>query len=214
MKLLRLALLYVIIIMLIGCGKEDQDSPVPGYIKPGDFRPKGMLTKGYTLHYSIVDVPTGTPIDSGNLTCSGEYCLAVYALWSTSDTPVEGIAIKDDDTVAPQMLMKLTRVKGTDWQVRLTYKGIGYKNTLVPFASLDLAFCTTAIPTLPAYDPDGVAASGDEFNVTETFLVKGTLTLLADVVLQTEDKSKTLTLSAGGEIVAIAHGAKGTTTCP
>jgi hypothetical protein len=212
MKFLRLALLFFVIILLIGCGKEDKQSVVPGYIKPGEFRPKGIFAKSYSLHYSISD--GATVIDSGDLTCSGDECLAVYGLWSTNNIPVEGIAIKDNDTVDSQMLMKMTRVKGTDWQIKLTYKGVGYKNNLVAFGNIDLAFCTTNIHTLPAYDPDGVPDSGDEFTASETFLVKGTLTLLAPVVLQTEDKTKTLTFSAGGGIVAQAYTAIGTSACP
>ena len=209
MKLLRVALLYVIIIMLVSCGKEKENSVVPGYIKPGEFRPKGMIVKGYNLPFSI----SGGG-ESGTWTCSGEQCLSVHGLWNTENIPVEGVAIKDNDTVNSQLLMKMTRVKGIPWKIKVTYKGTEYENSVVDNSFVDLSFCTTSIPTSPAYDPDGVPGSGDELKASEIFLVKATVKFLQDVQLQTSDKSKTLTLSTGGQIVAHAHSEVGSTSCP
>jgi hypothetical protein len=207
MKFSRLALLFFVTLLLVGCGKEDENSVIPGYIKPGDFRPKGIFTKEYTL--------TDPTFTGGDGTCSGDDCLAVYGLWSTNNVPVEGLAVKDDDTADSHMLMKLTRVKGAQWQIKLTYKGIAYKNNLVPASAIDLVFCTTAIPTLPAYDPDAVPDSGDEFKASETFLVKATATVINSIALQTDEEvPKTITLNSGDEIIAQAYSAVGTSACP
>ena len=216
MKLLRIALLYVIIIMLVSCGKEDTNSIIPGYIKPGDFRPRGII--GMPAYPSVAPKSynlTDSTFTGGDGSCSGQQCLAVYGLWSTDNIPVEGIAIRDNDTINSRLLMKLTRVTGTNWDIRLTYKGIAYENSVVVDSSYaSLSFCTTIIPTQPAYDPDNVPGSGDEFTASATFLVKATFTVIKSIVLQTKDKSSSVTLNPGDSIVALAHSAIGSTACP
>jgi hypothetical protein len=199
----------VFILAIAGCGKEDEDSIIPGYLSPGEFRPKGMLTdKAYTL-------TDGTLGGYGN--CSGEQCLAVYALWVVNNYPVEGVAIKDDDTVNSRLFLKITRVKFGSWSIRLTFNGIEYSGA-ASATDITLDICNTATPTFPAYtyDPDGTPANGDEvvYDVSDSTLARATLTVINAVALQTDDKTGTINLNPGDEIVAHAFNGFSTTTCP
>ena len=202
----------LLVLLLIGCGKEDDTSIIPGYIKPGDFRPKGLLAKSY----NFTDI-SSTTFDAADASCTGVGCLAVYAFWVNNNIPVEGIAIKDDDSVDSRLLMKITRVKYTTWFIKLTYKGIEYSAT-AGTSDISLDLCQSSTPSFPAYtyDPDSTPSSGDEttFDVSDSFLDRATLTVINAVPLQTDDKSKTITLKTGDTIVAHAFNAFTSTTCP
>jgi hypothetical protein len=205
MKLSLSALILIATILLAGCGKEDDESVTPGYLKPGEFRPKGIIEKGYTF--------TDPIFTGGDGTCSGEECLAAYALWSTDNIPVEGVAVKDNDSVDSRLLLKMTRVKGTQWSIKLTYKGKAYLNKAVPASSIDLSICTTDVRTLPEYTS---AESGDLLDASETFLVKATITVVATTIeLKTdEDTPETIELIKDDEIIAQAFSSRGAPACP
>ncbi len=201
----------VCIISMAGCGSEDEDSIFPGYIKPGDFRPKGMLVKAYTLTDAAF-------IPDGDDTCSGEECLAVYAFWLINNIPVEGVAVKSDDTVDSRLLMKFTRFPGGPWTIKLTYKGVEYTTAPGGTTNLDLEVCRTDTRTFPAYpdiDDNGIPDIADGFYASETFLSRATLTVItAPIPLQNEAKTVTINLNPGNEIVAHAFNAITTTPCP
>ncbi|HQL81223.1 MAG TPA: hypothetical protein PK307_03425 [Spirochaetota bacterium] len=207
MKVLKLVAL-MFILAIAGCGKEDEDSIIPGYLSPGEFRPKGILTeKAYTL-------TDGTLVGYGN--CSGEECLAVYALWVVNNYPVEGVAIKDDDTVDSRLFMKITRVKFGSWSIRLTFNGIEY-NGAASASDITLDICNTATPTFPAYpdvDDNGIPDTPDGFTASDSTLARATLTVVNPVALQTDDKTGTINLNPGDEIVAHAFNGFSTSTCP
>lgn len=208
MKLLPFAAL-LLILSVAGCGSEDEDSIIPGYLSPGDFRPKGMLVKEYTL--------TDPTFTGGDGSCSGEECLAVYALWVTSNIPVEGLAVKDDDTVDSRLLLKISRIKYGAWVIRLTYKGIEY-GASAGSADLLLELCNTTTPTFPAYtyDPDLIPGNEDDvvYDVSASTLSRATLTVIAPIALLTDDGTKTIILNPGDEIIAQAFNALTTATCP
>lgn len=208
MKFAWLAAL-VCIVSMAGCGSEDEDSIFPGYIKPGDFRPKGMLVKEYTLTDAAF-------IPDGDNTCTGEECLAVYAFWLVNNFPVEGVAIKSGDTVDSRLLMKFTRVPGGPWTIKLTYKGIEYTTAPGGTTNLDLDVCRTTFPTFPAYTYDPTPAIGDEviYNESDSFLSRATLTVTAAIPLQNEAKTATINLNTGDEIVAQAFNAFTSAACP
>lgn len=200
----------LLVLLLIGCGTEDDTSIIPGYIRPGDFRPRGILTKSYNL-------TDGTFTDGDGVCSSGQGCMAVYAFWVNNNIPVEGIAIKDDDSADSRLLMKITRVKYTTWFIKLTYKGIKYSAT-AGTSDISLEVCQSSTPSFPAYiyDPDSIPSSGDEttFDVSDSYIDRATLTVNNAVTLETEDKSKTITLNPGDTIVAHAFNAFTSTTCP
>jgi hypothetical protein len=208
MKFSKLAAL-LFIIAITGCGKEDENSIIPGYIKPSDFRPKGLLAKSYSFS-------DGT-FTAGDGSCTGEQCLTVYAVWVTSNIPVEGVAVRTDDTVDSRLLYKMTRVKGAAWSLRLTYRGIEYRGSATN-ADITLDVCSTIIPVMDAYDPDGSPASGDEFTATEATLKKATVTFINPVTIDNGEtdplKHKEITFGAGDEIIANAYNGLATTTCP
>src|SRR4030042_6569526 len=146
MDRLRQLALYIIILMLIGCGEESEDNIIPGYISPGQFRPKGMLTD---ISYQLSDAT----IDPADRTCSPpDECLAVYANWLSGEVPLDGIAIRNSNTANSKLSMKIYRIKGTGWRISMVYKGVGYTGT-APIGDITVSLCKSTIETLPPYTP-------------------------------------------------------------
>ena len=82
-RLVACALLFAALIP--GCAKEDEEKIIPGYLSPGQFRPRGVLgSKSIDLSFAT--------------SCSGEDCLAVYANWLAGTVLVSGFAVSDKNS--------------------------------------------------------------------------------------------------------------------
>jgi hypothetical protein len=123
MNLYKYVLLYLVIIMLIGCGKKESDQYIAGYINPGDFCSKGLAgEKAYRF-------------TNASKSCStGANCAAVHCNWYVSESltsfnnafPTEGIGANDRHLAQPTFDFKLTRVVGTPWTAEMILNGVRY----------------------------------------------------------------------------------------
>jgi hypothetical protein len=123
MNLFKYLSLYLVILMLVGCGKKESNQYIAGYISPGDFCKKGLAhEKAYRFTNASKSCSTG--ID----------CPAVHTNWYASESvtsfnkavPTEGIGVNDKQLPQPTFDFKLTRVVNTPWSAEMVLNGVRY----------------------------------------------------------------------------------------
>ena len=128
--------LYIIILLLIGCGTKSSNNFLAGYLSPGDFCSKGVASEKAYRFTNITPIRPGFPPDPPLLkSCSAAQCAAVHCLWYVSQSltslnnalPTEGIAVNDKHLPQPTFDLKITRIPGLLlWQISLVLNGFNY----------------------------------------------------------------------------------------
>ena len=187
-------------VLVTGCAKESKEQIIPGYISPGQFRPRGVLA---SKEINVADLPG----------CSGEQCVAVYTNWLATNILVSGFAISDKDSPTPTYNMKVTQdIAG--WKIvlitdRPTAKGVRYER-IVPRNDIQVDFCrsnTYSLPACPASECD------QEYENEGTLLVRADITFNSDITLVNADHGDVV-INNGDRIRAQAYNISSDSPCP
>lgn len=201
----RLAACALLIAALIpGCAKEDEEKIIPGYLSPGQFRPRGVLdTKSISFGNA-----------SFNKSCSGEDCLAVYANWLAGTFLVSGFAVSDKNNTPSTYSMKVTQDL-TGWKLVLIIEkggtqGVKYEK-IISGNDFTVDFCRSCEYALPACtSPPCVEEYEDEGGQ----LVQATITFTNQIILENDNPIYgDVIIDIGDEIVAQAHNVSVDTYC-
>ncbi len=169
---------------ILGCAKESDDKTYPGYIKPGDFRPRGVLASK--------EISLGGSLSGYN--CAGSDCLAVYANWPVGTIVLKGIAVKDNST-DPTFSMYIIQTLG-GWHIQITNNGIDYSQNVLA-EDISISSCTSTVQTLP---PCAAPPCAEEFDASGVYLVETTVDFINTITIGP------LTINSGSRIVAQGHG--------
>jgi hypothetical protein len=141
MNLYKNVSLYIIILLLIGCGSKSKNNFLAGYLSPGDFCSKGLAREKAYRFTDISPVIPGSVVPHSPLekSCSpdnssGTICPAVHCIWYMSESvtsfnkslPTEGIAVNDKYLTQPTFNLKISRVIGTPWYIEMVVSGAKY----------------------------------------------------------------------------------------
>ncbi len=215
MKRRLVACALLLAALIPGCAKEDEEKIIPGYLSPGQFRPRGVLdTKSISFGNA-----------SFNKSCSGEECLAVYTTWLAGTFLVSGFAVSDKNSATPTYSMKVTQDL-VGWKLVLVIekggtRGVKYEK-IISRNDFTLSFCRSCEYSFPLCcqtntDPDyipGEPLCQKRYEAKGSQLVQATITFNNEIILENDNPIYgNVIIDAGDVIVAQAHNVSVDTYC-
>ncbi|MBN2080542.1 MAG: hypothetical protein JW838_16355 [Spirochaetes bacterium] len=203
MKRRLVACALLLAALIPGCAKEDQEKIIPGYLSPGQFRPRGVLD----------DKEISFTGDLSSKNCSGEDCLAIYTTWLVGSFLVSGFAISDKNSATPTYSMKVTQDL-VGWRLILIIErsgtqGVKYEK-IISGNDFTVEFCKSDEYALPACTSP---PCDEEYEDEGGLLVRATITFNNPITLENADHGD-IVISAGNRIVAQAYNVSTSETCP
>jgi hypothetical protein len=197
MKLSMKLSLCIIILAVMGCGKESDQQIIPGWISPGVFRPKGVASE---KTYNFSSVSKSCAAGTGN--CNAVYCGWVTGTSYSQSIPTVGVAVDDKHTTPHEFNFRMLAIPGTFWSITMVVNGKKYVGSS---SDIRLTKLESADDTLPFFDVDNngstpIAPDEDDLLASNIKIKIMVVEFTAPITLTAEDASTVTinTTSIGG----------------
>lgn len=147
MNLSKNLLVYLAILLLVGCGNKEKNQYIAGFINPGDFCQKGLASEKAYRFANVPNLPgpalARNECSSTSPVAGSGICAAVHCTWYVSQSltslsnavPTEGIAVNDKHLLSatppntPTFGVKIFRVVGLPWTIEMVVSGVRYSGS-------------------------------------------------------------------------------------